>query len=29
MTNLGYIYILKTKDLEEIKNLETNTKKNE
>jgi rod shape-determining protein MreC len=29
MTNLGYIYILKTKDLEEIETLETNAKKNE
>ncbi len=29
MTNLGYVYILKTKDLEEIKTLETNAKKNE
>jgi rod shape-determining protein MreC len=29
MTNLGYVYILKTKDLEEIKSLEENTKKNE
>jgi rod shape-determining protein MreC len=29
MTNLGYVYILKTKDLEEIKTLEDKTKKNE
>lgn len=29
MTNLGYVYVLKTKDLEEITTLEEKTKKNE